>query len=156
MRSGSRHGYRLEDLRRPVKTRRKQTRKDVDREQPRSALDRHRFAPLVEPLRQLPSFVSRPMFGSVACYVGGRIVLVLSDRREPWQGLLVPTEKKLHDALRRAFPELAVHPVLPKWLYLASRGGGFTDVATALVERIAAGDPTIGVEPKVRLPRPRR
>jgi hypothetical protein len=134
-------------------TRQKRSRSDDDRQEPRSALDRHRFAPLVEPLRQLPSFVSRAMFGSVGCYVGGRIVLVLSDRAEPWQGLLVPTEKRRHDALRRAFPELTVHPVLPKWLYLASRVGGFTDVATALVERIAAGDAAIGVEPKVRLPR---
>ncbi|MGH7820254.1 MAG: hypothetical protein ACREQ9_10805 [Candidatus Binatia bacterium] len=93
------------------------------------------------------------MFGSVGCYVGGRIVIVLADRREPWQGLLVPTGKIRHDSLRRAFPELIVHPVLRKWLYLSSRAGGFALAARALVERIAAGDATIGVEPKIRLPR---
>ena len=121
-----------------------------------SALDRHRFASLVEPLRELPSFVARPMFGCVGCYVAGRIVVVLADRRAPWQGLLVPTEKLHHPALRRSLPELVVHPVLRKWLYLPSGAGAFTGTAARLVERIAANDPAIGVEPNLRLPRRRR
>jgi hypothetical protein len=97
------------------------------------------------------------MFGCVACYVNGRLVLLLADRREPWQGLLVPTEKSLQASLRRDLPALRVHPVLPKWLYLPHGTRGFGAAAAAIVERVAAGDERIGVESKIgRLPRRRR
>ena len=97
------------------------------------------------------------MFGCVGCYVNGRLVLVLADRREPWQGLLVPTEKATQPSLRRDLPALRVHPVLGKWLYLPQAARGFAAAAAALVERIAGGDERIGVESKIgRLPRPRR
>jgi hypothetical protein len=116
-------------------------------------LSKHRFASLVDPLREDPTFVAKPMFGCVACYVGGRLVVVLADRHEPWQGLLLPTERSVHPALRADFPDLHVHPVLPKWLYLP-HGGGFAATAPRIVERIAAGDPRFGVEPDTpRLPR---
>jgi hypothetical protein len=97
--------------------------------------------------------VAKPMFGCVACYVGGRLVVVLADRREPWQGLLFPTERVVHAALLEDFPDLRVHPVLPKWLYLP-HGGGFAASASQIVRRIADGDQRFGVEPDhPRLPR---
>lgn len=93
------------------------------------------------------------MFGFVGCYVGGRLVIVLADKQEPWHGVLLPTERAHHAPLRRAFPELRVHPVLRKWLYLP-HGGAFDDIAGQLVERIVGGDPRLGVEPETpRLPR---
>ena len=96
------------------------------------------------------------MFGSVGCYVNGRLVLVLCDRREPWQGLLVPTEKSLQPSLRRDVPELRVHPVLRKWLYLPHADPGFAAAAESIVERIEAGDERSGVESNIgRLPRRR-
>ncbi|MBI2964025.1 MAG: hypothetical protein HYY35_09750 [Deltaproteobacteria bacterium] len=119
-------------------------------------MSRHRFAALVEPLAAEASFVSRPMFGCVACYRQGRLVLVLADRREPWQGLLVPTERRAHASLLEEFPPLRVHPVLGKWLYLAHAVDGFAAGAAQIVERIAAGDGRFGVEPALpRLPRPK-
>jgi hypothetical protein len=111
------------------------------------------LATLVAVLREDPTFVTKPMFGMVACYVGGRLVVVLADRREPWQGLLFPTEREFHDELREAFPDLRIHPVLPKWLYLPN-GGRFGAVAPRIIGRIAAGDDRFGVEPDHRrLPR---
>ena len=97
------------------------------------------------------------MFGCVGCYVNGRLVLVLADRQEPWQGLLVPTEKSAQASLRRDLPALRVHPVLGKWLYLPHGTRGFAAAAASLVERIAGGDERIGVESKLGgLPRRRR
>ncbi len=119
-------------------------------------LSRHRFAALVEPLTVEASFVSRPMFGCVGCYLHGRLVLVLADRREPWQGLLVPTERRAHDSLRSAYPGLRVHPVLGKWLHLPHGSDLFDETGAALVRAIAAGDPRLGVESDPpRLPRPK-
>lgn len=116
-------------------------------------LDRHRLVALVEPLREDPTFVAKPMFGLVACYVSGRLVIVLADRRDPWRGVMLPMEKRFHDEVREAFPELRVHPVLRKWLHLPE-GGAFHAVASRIVAAIAAGDSRFGVEPDPpRLPR---
>jgi hypothetical protein len=120
------------------------------------ALSRHRFRGLVDPLTSEASFVSRAMFGCVGCYLNGRLVLVLADRKEPWQGLLVPTEKSLHRSLLADFPTLRVHPVLRKWLYVPHARGGFATAAAAIVEHIIAGDRRFGVESSLpRLPRRR-
>jgi hypothetical protein len=122
----------------------------------RDALSRHRFRALVDPLMAEASFLSRPMFGCVGCYVNGRLVLVLADRSEPWQGLLVPTEKPLHGSLLADFPALRVHPVLRKWLYVPHAKGGFATAAREIVEHILADDRRFGVEPAPpRLPRRR-
>ena len=75
--------------------------------------------------------------------------MVLAARsREPWIGLLVPTDKRHHKSLRRDHQSLVVHPVLKKWLYLQESNEDFEEAARALVESIAADDPRIGVEPK--------
>lgn len=120
------------------------------------ALSRHRFASLVDAIREHPTFVSKPMFGCVACYLRGRMVLVLADRGEPWTGLLVPMERSEHESLIADLPALRPHPVLPKWLHLAHGSRGFAATSREIVERIAVGDVRIGVEPSVpRLPRMR-
>jgi hypothetical protein len=120
------------------------------------ALARHRFRALVDPLTAEASFLSRPMFGCVGCYMNGRLVLVLADRTEPWQGLLVPTEKSLHRSLLADFRALRVHPVLRKWLYMPHAKGGFAAAAEEIVQHILAGDQRFGVEPALpRLPRRR-
>lgn len=119
------------------------------------ALARHRFGSLVETLSEYPSFVSRPMFGCVGCYLDGRLVLVLADRVEPWQGLLLPTERSAHASLLAEFKSLRVHPVLGKWLYLPYASDRFPSTAAVLLGRIADGDPRFGVEgASPRLPRP--
>jgi len=95
--------------------------------------------------------MTRPMFGCLAAYFDGRLVLVLADKDEPWRGILVPTERDAHSKLIAAFPALFPHPVLPKWLYLAETTPTFEGESGRLVERIRQRDPLIGV-----LPAPRR
>lgn len=118
-------------------------------------LARHRFGWLVETLVEEPSFVLKPMFGCLACYLHGRLMLILADRRPPWRGVLVPTERDMQPDLRREFPALAPHAVLPKWLHLPDGAEHFEQIGTALVERALAGDPRLGVEPKPRASRRR-
>jgi hypothetical protein len=109
----------------------------------------HFFHWVVEPLVEEPSYIEKAMFGCKGCYLYGRLVLVLAARsREPWVGLLVPTDKKHHASLRRDHKSLVVHPVLKKWLYLKESNEDFEEAAQTLVGSILADDPRIGVEPK--------
>lgn len=119
--------------------------------------ERRRFAPhplrwVVEPLMGEPTYVEKPMFGARGCYLYGRLVLVLSSRgQEPWSGLLVPTEKHHHESLRRELPDLDVHPVLGKWLYLPEAlPEAFEETALRLVDLIRQTDPRIGVRSPAR------
>jgi hypothetical protein len=119
-----------------------------------NALRRHRLAPLVASIEEQPTFLWRPMFGCIGCYLGGRLVVVLADRGRPWNGLLLPVERDVHSSLRTEFPALRAHAVLPKWLHLPDQARGFAGTAEAVMVRIAEGDPRFGVLPTVRrLPR---
>lgn len=109
----------------------------------------HPFHWVVEPLAEEPSYIEKAMFGCRGCYLFGRLVLVLAARgEEPWNGLLVPTERRHQPALRRNHKQLIIHPVLKKWLYLPESNEDFEESARALVESIRANDVRIGVEPK--------
>lgn len=104
---------------------------------------------VVEPLAEEPSFIEKAMFGCKGCYLHGRLVLVLAARgKEPWNGLLVPTERRHHPSLRRDHKSLAIHPVLKKWLYLPESNEEFEESARAIVDSILANDLRIGVESK--------
>jgi len=111
-------------------------------------LEGHRFGWVAEPLIEEPSFVLRPMFGSLACYLHGRLMLILADRQPPWQGLLVPTEREAQPALRAEMPALQVHAVLGKWLHLPESADDFEEVAGRLATLAREGDPRLGVEPR--------
>ena len=110
---------------------------------------------VVEPLAEEPSFIEKAMFGCKGCYLHGRLVLVLAARDEPWNGLLIPTERRHHPSLRRDHNTLVTHPVLKKWLYLPESSEDFEEAARTLVESILADDPRIGVESKPKSPRKR-
>jgi hypothetical protein len=112
----------------------------------------HRFGSLVEELAVEPSFLLSTMFGFLTCYAHGRLMLALADKRPPWRGLLVPTERAHHAELMRMVPDLVVHPVLGKWLYLREASRDFEESAARLVAMARADDPRIGVEsaPAVR------
>lgn len=117
----------------------------------------HPFQWVVEPLAEEPSYIEKAMFGCKGCYLHGRLVLVLAARgKDPWTGLLVPTDKRHHKSLRRDHKNLIVHPILKKWLYLPESNEDFEEAARALVESILANDPRIGVEPKEKSPSRRR
>ena len=116
----------------------------------------HPHAWLWEPLKDDPTFVLRAMFGAKAVYLGGKLVLCFCAREEPWRGLLVSTERSHHPALVSEFPELAPHPILPKWLYLPESDDAFERVATRLVALARSRDPRVGVIPgpkKTRKPK---
>lgn len=97
----------------------------------------------------------RRWFGCWAYYDDERLVWVSADGRDPWHGILVPTERRHHPALRATLPALRVHPVLGKWLYLPARHRKFEAVAERLADLIAAGDERIGIVPAPRAPRRR-
>lgn len=107
----------------------------------------HPHAWLWEPLENEAGFVLRSMFGTKAVYLDGKIVLCFSAGDEPWRGLLLPTDRAQHDALRAEFSALVVHPVLTKWLYLPEASAAFERTATALVQLVRRRDPRLGVVP---------
>ncbi len=111
---------------------------------------------LLDELRELPTCEVRPMFGAQACYFHGLLVLVLSDKDEPWRGVLVPCEREHHAAITHEFPALAPHPVLPKWLYLPESTPSFERDAQRIVARIRQLDARFGIVPPARRAKPAR
>jgi hypothetical protein len=120
---------------------------------PVDRLRRHRYGGVVGELLEEPSLVVGTMFGFVTCDVHGRFVLALADKRPPWCGLLVPTERAHHGELRRELPELIVHPVLKKWLYLRDSAADFEASAAGVVALVRRADPRLGVERRARAER---
>ena len=115
--------------------------------------EQRRFAPhplrwVVEPLMGEPTYEEKPVFGGRGCYLSGRLLVVLASQgRDPWRGLLVPTERHHHLCLLRELPALVAHPVLDKWLYLSETlPEAFEETALRLVDLILLADPRIGVQ----------
>ncbi len=109
---------------------------------------------LAEPLQDDPSYLDKAMFGGRAVHYGGRFVLYLSWKEEPWRGVLVPTEREHQPALIAEFPALAPHPVLPRWLYLPEAAPTFEADAARLVALIRRLDPRLGVVPGASAKKP--
>ncbi len=116
----------------------------------RKTKKQHPLQWLIEPLEEEPSYLENPMFGCQACYLHGRLDLLLSSGREPWNGLLSPTEHQFHDGIMKDFNSVVQHPVVKKWLYLPESSEDFETVAIDIVEYIRISDPRFGVEPKER------
>ena len=110
----------------------------------------HRYGDVVEAVTEDESFVTRAMFGAVACYLHGRLALLLADGDPPWDGILVATAREHHAALRAELPALRVHPILGKWLYLPAEGDSFEEDGRRLAALALADDPRVGVEPRPR------
>ena len=64
---------------------------------------------------------------------------------DPWRGALFPTSREFHESLIAEFPLLRSHPVLGKWLYLPEDEERFEQVAAAVIRRIKANDPRLGI-----------
>jgi len=105
---------------------------------------------VIEHLMEEPSYLEKPMFGCQACYLHGRLVLLLTSGAEPWNGLLIPTDYQFHDAIRKDFKTVKQHPVLKKWLYLPEASEDFESEAADVVEAIRMNDQRFGVETKQR------
>lgn len=115
----------------------------------------HPYQWLWEPLETDPTFVLRPMFGGKAAYIDGRLTLYFTAGEEPWRGVLACTDRVHHASLLAEFPDLAPHPILPKWLYLPEAAGAFERAAERLVALARRHDPRLGVDPQVRKRAPR-
>jgi hypothetical protein len=90
------------------------------------------------------------MFGCDAAYIDGLLCLVVADRDEPWNGLLVCTSQERHAALIEDMPALRPHPVLGKWLFVPQADPAFEDIAQRMTSLVLARDWRVGVEPKPR------
>ena len=119
-------------------------------EQAIAKLLRHPYGDLIEALARESSFSTRAMFGCLACYAHGRLMVALADGDPPWDGVLVATDRMHHAALRAFVPALCVHPVLGKWLYLPAAADDFEPAARLLAELALSDDPRLGVEPSPR------
>ena len=111
------------------------------------------FLWVVEPLMDESSYLQKSMFGCQACYLHGRLVLLLTAGAEPWNGLLIPTDHQFHESIKQDFITIVQHPVLKKWLYLPETSEDFESVASDIVETIRINDQRFGVEPKERVKR---
>jgi len=105
---------------------------------------------VLEPLMEEPSYIDRPMFGCLAVYLHGRLMLLLCSGKEPWKGLLIPTDHQFHASILGDFSSVVQHPVLKKWLYLAEASEDFETTASEIIEAIRLNDMRFGVEPKER------
>ena len=103
---------------------------------------------ILDPLEQDASYVRRKMFGCDAAYLDDMLYLVVADRDEPWNGVMVCTSRERQAALMADIPSLNPHPELGKWLYLPQTDESFEAIAAQLVELALARDPRLGVVPK--------
>jgi len=115
-----------------------------------------------EDLVDLPSYMTKRMFGGLAIYVHHKMVLVLvespGDREyrdqkfdfDLWNGLLIPTNREFHQSIQGHFPALKPHPILGKWLYLNLSIESFESDAIEIAKRIGLNDNRFGIIPGVR------
>ncbi len=119
---------------------------------PMATFPKNRHVWIAEQLAHRPDLITKKMFGCLACYLDGKLVLVLADKKDPWNGVLLPTDHSHHPSLKKDFKGLKKHPVLGKWLYLPERSKNFEEHAARFAALILRGDSRIGVEPKPRRP----
>jgi hypothetical protein len=105
---------------------------------------------ILEPLEDDETYFRKRMFGCDAAYIDGLLSLVVADRDEPWNGLLVCTSQERHAALIREIPALRPHQVLGIWLCVKQSDPAFEDVARHVTSLVLSRDSRIGVESKPR------
>jgi hypothetical protein len=100
---------------------------------------------------------TNPMFGCLAVYIGGKIVLILRDKRDETaadDGVWLATTPEHHESLRRDFPNMRSIAVFGRkvtgWQVLPADAPDFEQAALRACELIAAKDPRIGKVPKAK------
>ena len=100
------------------------------------------------------SFFTKRMFGGLAAYLHGRLMLVIVEPtktgRWKWHGVLIGTDHPHHVSIRADFPALAPHGFLRKWLYVDSTHEDFQSTMEAVARRMASNDGRFGVVPRAR------
>jgi len=114
------------------------------------------YAWLAEPLLRIEGAMPRRFFGCDSIYARGKLLLVLSDGEEPWNGAFFPVERVNHEAVLARWPDLREHPILAKWLYLRASDERFEMLARGLVREIERGNPLFGVVPNPKKSRKKR
>jgi hypothetical protein len=101
-----------------------------------------------------PTFFTKRMFGGLAAYVFGRMMMILVEPtttgRWKWHGVLICTEYDHHPAIIGEFPHVAPHSVLKKWLYMDSRHDDFEPTMERMAHAIARNDRRFGIHPRSR------
>jgi hypothetical protein len=136
----------------------------IRRRNPKSARPNEK-RPAVKPAKTIPhAFVlealesvspqTRLMFGSLAVYVGDKIVLILRNRQGETtadNGVWLATTEEHHHSLRREFPNMRSIQVVGKkmtgWQVLPLDAPDFEESALRACELVTARDPRIGKVP---------
>jgi hypothetical protein len=99
---------------------------------------------------------TKPMFGSLAVYVGEKIVFILRrrDSSPVDNGVWVATTEEHHESLRRDFPNLRSIAVfgggVTGWQVLAEDTDDFESAVESACELVLKGDTRIGKVPGAR------
>jgi hypothetical protein len=97
------------------------------------------------------SFFTKRMFGGLAVYLFGRMMMVLVEPtktgRWKWHGVLICTEHARQPSILKEFPQLAPHDILKKWLYIDSRHEDFERTMGRVAKAIARDDQRFGIDP---------
>jgi hypothetical protein len=100
------------------------------------------------------SFFTKRMFGGLAAYLFGRLMMVLVEPtksgRWRWHGVLICTDFARQGSITEEFPRLAPHAVLKKWLYIDSGSGDFDTTMEGVARAVARNDARFGVEPEAK------
>jgi hypothetical protein len=109
---------------------------------------------IFEAFEEHPSFFTKRMFGGLAAYVFGRMMMILIEPtktgRWKWHGVLLCTEHAHRPAIVAEFPALAPHVILKKWLYIDTRDEDFEQTMEGVAKAIAGGDRRFGIHPRPR------
>jgi hypothetical protein len=107
-------------------------------------------------LEDHPSYISKRMFGGLAAWLFGRLMLILVEPtrtgRWKWHGALICTSREHHAAIVDEFPCLEPHAFLRKWLYIDSHHDDFESTMERIADLIAQNDRRFGVRPEQRQP----
>jgi hypothetical protein len=109
---------------------------------------------IFEAFEDHPSFFTKRMFGGLAAYLFGRMMMILVEPtktgRWKWHGVLLCTEHAHRPAIVAEFPALAPHNILKKWLYIDSRDEDFEPTMEGVAKAIARNDGRFGIPPHAR------
>ncbi len=101
-----------------------------------------------------PSFFTKRMFGGLAAYLFGRLMMVLVEPtrtgRWKWHGVMICTDHARHAAIIDEFPQLEPHGILKKWLYIDTRHDDFESTMQSVADAMARDDRRFGVQPASR------
>ncbi len=119
----------------------------------------------VEDLLPPEGYRRKSMFGGFAYYIEDKIVMLIFENPgdfkhrnqlyefEVWNGCMFPVEREYQLQALKQFPDLKVHPVLPKWLYLPLHTEAFDELVSDILHQVLKPSGYWGSIPKVKGPK---